>query len=141
LRTNKIIKLTKNITEQQFENSYWYVEEIKAFAKEIGIANSSKLRKDELEKLIKEYIRTGKIGESNRKKIVQTGKRDFELGLKLSLPIINYTNNKQTKNFIEQEAHKINPAIKKKSGVSYRLNRWREEQITKGEKGYLRQSN
>ena len=50
------------------------------------------------------------------------------------MPIINYTNNKETKNFIEQEAFKIKPDLKKKSGTSYRLNRWREEQIADGKK-------
>ena len=62
-------KLTKTITEQQFDNSYWYVDEIKSFAKELGIANSSKLRKDELEALIKNYLRTGKFGIAQRKNI------------------------------------------------------------------------
>jgi hypothetical protein len=33
-----------------------------------------------------------------------------------------------------KEALKIAPNLKRKSGVSYRLNRWREEQINKGRK-------
>ncbi|MFH1197020.1 MAG: hypothetical protein V1720_15085 [bacterium] len=125
-------KLTKDMTEQQFDTNYWYADEIKSFARGIGIPDSSKLRKDELEELIKIYLRTKKIGIINRKNIMPKGSKDFELGLKLSLPIINYSNNKKTKNFIEQEALKINPTIKKKSGASYRLNRWREEQISNG---------
>ncbi len=131
---NKKTKLTKDITEQQFDNGYWYADEIKSFAKEIGIPNSAKLRKDELEELIKVYLRTKKVGMINRKNITPKGIKDFELGLKLSLPIINYTNNKQTKTFIEQETLISNPAIKKKSGAGYRLNRWREEQISNGKK-------
>jgi len=47
----KHAKLTKNITEAEFDRSYWYVNEVKALGKEIGIINSSKLRKDELEQL------------------------------------------------------------------------------------------
>ncbi|HVE61742.1 MAG TPA: hypothetical protein VNA26_07980 [Chitinophagaceae bacterium] len=128
------IKLTKNITETAFDNGYWYASEIKKFAKEIGIANSSKLRKDELEKLIKEFIRTGNITSSNCKNIHPIGVKDFELRLTLSLKINNYTNNKETKQFIEKEALKINPNLKKKSGARYRLNRWREEQINAGKK-------
>lgn len=131
---NKKIKLTKNISEEQFDNGYWYADEIKSFAKELGIANSSKLRKDELETLIKNYLRTGNIATPQRKNITQKGIKDFELGLKLTLRINNYTNNKETKNFIEKEALKMNPRLKKKSGAGYRLNRWREEQITKGNK-------
>ncbi len=127
-------KLTKNITEDQFNNGYWYADEIKSFAKELGIPGSSRLRKDELENLTRIYLRTGKIGAQNKKRTAPAGKRDFESGLKLNLQVINYTSNKATKNFIKQEALKINPALKKKPGVSYRLNRWREEQITKSKK-------
>ncbi|TGK07697.1 hypothetical protein EHO59_06240 [Leptospira semungkisensis] len=127
-------KLTKNITETEFDNGYWYAEEIKTFAKEIGIENVPKLRKDELEKLIKHFIRTGQVTNSQRKNLVKTGAKDFELGLTLSMPIRNYTSNKQTKQFLEKEALKINPSLKKKSGARYRLNRWREEQIQSGKK-------
>lgn len=130
----KGIKLTKDITETQFDNGYWYADDIKNFAKEIGIPNSSKLRKDELEKLIKEFIRTGKISSSKRKNINAIGVKDYELGLTLTLTIKNYTSNKETKQFIEKEALKINPNLKKKSGARYRLNRWRENQINAGKK-------
>jgi len=92
------------------------------------------LRKDELETLVKTYLRTGDIATPRRKNIAQKGKKDYELGLKLTLTINNYTNNKETKSFIEKEALKIKPKLKKKSGVSYRLNRWREKQIAKGNK-------
>lgn len=125
-------KLTKSITEKEFDNGYWYADEIRSFAKEIGITNSNKLRKDELEQLIKYYIRTGQVKKPERKNIVKNGKKDIETGLSASLPIINYTSNKQTKNFIKTEADKLAPGLKIRSGVWYRLNRWRDEQITKG---------
>ena len=128
------MKLTKNITEEQFDNGYWYVDEIKSFAKALGFANSYKLRKDELEALIKNYLRTGEIKAAQRKNITKKGIRDCELGLKLTLAITNYTNNKETKSFIETEALKITPGIKIKSGARYRLNRWRDEQVTMGNK-------
>ena len=99
----KKTKLTKSISEEQFDNGYWYADEIKSFAKELGIINSSKLRKDELEVLIKNYLITGTIAKPQRKNIIQKGKKDYELGLKLTLTINNYTNNKETKNFIEKE--------------------------------------
>lgn len=127
-------KLTKNITKPQFDNGYWYTDEIKAFARELGIPNSSKLRKDELEKIIREFIRTGKISSTIRRNITRSGLKDYELGLKPALRIINYTSNKQTKQFIEKEALKIRPGLKKKSGARYRLNRWREEQLNQGNK-------
>jgi hypothetical protein len=131
---SKKLRLTKAITEQQFDNGYWYADEIKLFAKELGIANSSKLRKDELEHFIKTYLRTGNITSSQRKNLVPKGQKDFELGLTPNLSINNYTNNKETKSFIEKEASKIKPSLKKKSGTGYRLNRWREEQINNGKK-------
>ncbi len=128
------VKLTKNITEEEFDKGYWFANEIKALGKEIGIVNSSKLRKDELEQLIKHYIRTGQVKKAGRKNIIKTGTKDLDKGLTKSLPIINYTSNKQTKNFIKTEANKLAPGIKIKSGVWYRLNRWRDQQITKGQK-------
>jgi len=130
----KAIKLTKGMTEKEFDNGYWYAEEIKAFAKQIGIDNSSKLRKDELEPLIKFYLRTGKIKNSNRKNVVKSGTKDSDIGLTTLLPVNNYTNNGQTKNFIIAEAQKIVPNLTIKSGVWYRINRWRDEQTTAGKK-------
>lgn len=124
------VKLTKNITEKEFDNGYWYADEIKAFAKQLGIPNSSKLRKDELEKLIKQFIKTGQVNKSDRKNIVKTGTKDLDIGLTSSLPILNYTSNKKTKNFITTETYKLKPELKIKSGVWYRLNRWRDEQVT-----------
>ncbi|MEJ2052987.1 MAG: SAP domain-containing protein, partial [Calditrichaceae bacterium] len=124
-------KLNKTITEEQFDNGYWYASEIKSYAREIGIPNSSKLRKDELENLIKILLRTGKIKSSGRKNIQKSGIKDLEKGLSNSMQIMNYTSNKQTKDFIISEAKKIIPDIKIKSGVWYRLNRWRDEQVSK----------
>lgn len=130
----KLVRLTKNITEKEFDNCYWYAEEIKSFAKQLGISNSSKLRKDELEQLIKHFLRTGRLKNADRKNIVKTGSKDLDIGLTTSLPIINYTSNKQTKNFITTEARKIIPELIIKSGAWYRLNRWRDEQITNDKK-------
>jgi len=124
-------KLTKHLTEKEFENNYWYAKELKEFAKEIGIPTSSKLRKDELEELIKHFLKTGEVKEIKRKNVVKKGKKDTEIGLTKSLPIRHYTSNKKTKDFIVSEARKIVPDLKIRSGVWYRINRWRDEQITK----------
>jgi len=118
----------------QFENGYWYATELKHFADSLGIPSASKLRKDEIEKAITTYLRTGKIEAPTRRRLTKTGVKDIELGLSLDLPIVNYTSNKITKSFIEKEAQKIAPGIKKKSGARYRLNRWREEQLTSGKR-------
>lgn len=120
------------MTEKQFDNGYWYAVEIKAFADEIGVPSASKLRKDELEKLIKHFLRTGQVRSSSRKNLSKSGISDIEKGLHLKLPVARYTSNRATKDFIVKEALKIAPNLKRKSGARYRLNRWREEQIEKG---------
>ena len=120
------------MTVEQFDNGYWYALEIKAFADDIGIPAASKLRKDELEELIKHFLRTGQIKSPARKTLSRSGVRDVEKGLTLKLPVVNYTNDKETKDFVVQEALKIAPKLKRKSGARYRLNRWREQQIDNG---------
>lgn len=128
------MKLSKSMTVTQFENGYWYATELKEFAREIGIPSAAKLRKDELETAIKVFLTTGKIKNPAKRSLSKTGERDIEKGLRLELPVINYTSNKETKDFIVREALKIVPKLKRKSGARYRLNRWREEQLTKGAK-------
>lgn len=126
------LNLSKSMTVRQFDNGYWYALEIKAFADDIGIPSASKLRKDELEELIKHFLRTGSIRNSTRKTLSRSRVRDVERGLSLKLPVVNYTNDTATKDFIVQEALKIAPKLKRKSGARYRLNRWREQQIDNG---------
>jgi len=122
------------MTLSQFENGYWYAEELKAFAETIGIPAARKLRKDELEKAITLFLTTGQVQLPTARDLSKSGRRDVELGLRLDLPVVHYTSNQRTKEFIEQAAQKIAPGLKRKSGARYRLNRWREEQLTKGVK-------
>src|SRR5882672_10018636 len=122
------------MTEEQFDNGYWYAVEVKIFADEIGIRSAAKLRKDELERLIKHFLRTGRVKSPSRKNLSRSGTRDVDRGLQLKLPVVNYTNDKETKDFLVRESLKIAPELKWKSGARYRLNRWREEQIAKGVK-------
>jgi hypothetical protein len=120
------------MTLTQFENGYWYATELKRFADAIGIPSANKLRKDELEEAIVSFLRTGAIQSPNRRSLSKTGIRDVERGLSLKLPVVNYTNDTETKDFLEKEARKVAPNLSRKSGVRYRLNRWREEQLTRG---------
>jgi hypothetical protein len=48
--------------------------------------------------------------------------------------VVHYTSNKETKEFIEREAAKLEPGFKRSSGTRYLLNRWREEQISRGKR-------
>jgi hypothetical protein len=124
--------LSKSTSEEQFDNGYWYATEIKNFADEIGIPSASRLRKDEIEAIIKHYLRTGRVTNPRRKNLSQSVVKDTEKGLILALPVVRYTSNKETKDFIVKEALKIAPNLKRKSGARYRLNRWREEKINSG---------
>ena len=107
---------------------------MKEFAETIGIPAANKLLKDELEVAIKLFLETGKIKSPTKRSLSTTGVKDVERGLSLDLPVAIYTNDRETKDFLEREAHKIAPGLKRKSGVRYRLNRWREEQLVKGVK-------
>src|SRR5579864_5439217 len=122
------------MTQAQFDNGYWYATDLKEFAETIGIPSASKLRKDELEKAIKVFLKSGKIESPAKRSLSASGAKDVEQGPSLSLPVAVYTNDKETKDFLDREAHKLVPGLKRKSGVRYRLNRWREEQLVKGVK-------
>ena len=125
--------LSPTMTVRDFENGYWYLDQLKNFAECLGIPAAKKLRKDELEKAITAYLRTGKAALPTKRALRKTGVRDVERGLTLKLRIENYTSNRETKDFIVEQARLIAPDVREKSGVWYRLNRWREEQITRGE--------
>jgi hypothetical protein len=120
------------MTLTQFDNGYWYATELKEFAETIGIPFANKLRKDELEAAIQHLLKTGKIKSPTKRSLSTSGPKDVELGLSLDLPVAVYTNAKETKAFLDREAQKLAPGLKRKSGARYRLNRWREEQLVKG---------
>ena len=122
-------KLSASMTVTQFDHGYWYATEMKDFAKELGIPFASKLRKDELEHAIRTFLRTGAIAQTPTRNLSTPTKRDVELGLHLDLPVVGYINDAETKHFLEVEAQKLVPGFKRRSGVRYRLNRWRETQI------------
>ena len=127
-------KLSPKMSLREFENGYWYADEMRDFASEIGIPGATKLRKDEIETAILTFIRTGRVESPTMRELRKTGVKDLELGLSLDLRIKHYTSNRQTKDFIVQQAKKIAPEVREKSGVWYRLNRWREEQLTSGKR-------
>ena len=122
------------MTQAQFDDGYWYATELKEFAKTIGILSASRLRKDELEMAIKVFVKAGKIESPTKRSLSTLGTKDVEQGLSLSLPVVVYTNDKETKDFLEREAQELVPGLKRKSQVRYRLNRWREEQLVNGVK-------
>ena len=120
------------ITPREFENRYWYLDELKQFAQRIGVPAATRLRKEELERAIVRFLRTGTAALPTRRSLRKTGPKDLERGLSLKLRITNYTSNRETKDFIVAQARLMVPGVREKSGVWYRLNRWREAQITSG---------
>lgn len=126
------IRLSPSITESQFDNGYWYATELKAFARTIGIPRASQLRKDELERAITRFLRSGRITTPSKRSRSTRDTKDVARGLSLELPVVVYTNDAETKRFIEREAQKLVPGLKRKSGARYRLNRWREQQLATG---------
>jgi hypothetical protein len=124
--------LSDSMTEREFDNGYWYAIELKEFAIKVGIPSANKLRKDELEKALKHFIRTGESKTLAKRGLTKSGVRDVDKGLSLHLLVVNYTSNRETKEFIERQAAKLEPGFKRASGTRYLLNRWREEQLASG---------
>ena len=124
--------LSPTMTLRDFENGYWYLDQLKTFAERIGVPAAKKLRKDELEKAIMTFLRTGKAVLPTKRSLRRIGVKDVDRGLNLKLRIEHYTCNRETKEFIVEQARLMVPEVREKAGVWYRLNRWREEQTTSG---------
>jgi len=124
--------LSPTMTLRDFENGYWYLDQLKSFAERIGVPAAKRLRKDELERAIVTFLRTGDAALPTERSLRKAGAKDVARGLSLKLRIENYTSNRETKDFIVEQARLIAPEVRERSGVWYRLNRWREEQITSG---------
>jgi hypothetical protein len=76
-----------------FENGYSYAAELKDFAQSIGIAEATRLRKDQLEKNILAFLRTGIVSGASapRRERAKKGESDLSRGLRLEMRIENYT--------------------------------------------------
>ena len=125
-------KLSPRMTLREFDHGYWYAAELREFAINMRIPSASKLRKDQLEAAIKGLLFAEGAKFAAVSVTPKQGPRDVDRGLRLDLPVVHYTSNKETKVFIEREASKIQPGFKRASGTRYLLNRWREEQIAAG---------
>ena len=123
--------LRPSMSQTEFDNGYWYATELKEFAATLGIPFANRLRKDQLERALKQFIRTGRV-EASTPHRPESSVRDVDKGLRLDLPVVRYTSNRETKAFIEREAAKLVPGFTRASGTRYLLNRWREEQLAAG---------
>ena len=125
-------KLSPRMTLREFENGYWYAADLREFAVTMRIPFASKLRKDQLEAAIKDLLFADGAKIQSISVTPKQGPRDVDRGLHLDLPVVHYTSNKETKDFIEREAARIQTAFQRASGTRYLLNRWREDQIAAG---------
>src|SRR6202044_2170985 len=104
--------LSPSITIREFENGYWDLDQLKAFADRVGITSGGRLRKDELEKAIVAFLRTGKAVLPTKRSLGKTGVKDPENGLSMNLRIENYTSNRVTKAFIVRQARSMAPEVR-----------------------------
>jgi hypothetical protein len=117
---------------EEFEKGYFYMTELKAFAKELGI-NVGTLRKNEVE----EYIKARLSGSSDTPLPKSVSNRKTGGSRDRLLPdsyVVNYVSDKATKAFLREEISKRNPKLKDKSGQWYWLNDWRKKQIRSNRK-------
>lgn len=115
------------MTLAEFDAGYFYATELKAFAKELGLKVGS-LRKNEVEAHIRAVL-SGKTPKALPKSVPNRKTSGVRDELTLEAPIVNYVSDKATKGFLKAEIHKIDPAIRDKSGQWYWLNDWRKKQI------------
>jgi len=121
--------LRKEMSEKEFSDAYFYAAQLKQFAREIGIRVGNR-RKIELETLIRRYLLTGHIETSHptpsRKK---AGVRDE---LEKNATVVNYVDDRRTKEFLLLCVHEQAPELKDKSGQWYWLNDWRRKKQEEG---------
>src|SRR3954471_10935055 len=117
-------KLSRQMTLRQFDHGYWYATEIKRFARSLGLPSAHKLRKDELETAIRRFLVDGTITNPTTRDLSQRDIKDADRGLQLNLAVIRYTNDRETKAFLEREARRLDPTYRRRSGTRYRLKCW-----------------
>jgi len=118
------------MTIKEFENKYRYMSELNALAKSLEIPFDSRTRKDLLEELIIQFLQTGTV---NQKKHFRSKNRNTDI-LNNSSYVENFSNKKETWEFIHGEMDKRVRGLKPKSGAKYWLNRWIEDKLSHDEK-------
>jgi hypothetical protein len=85
--------LSPTMTLRDFENGYWYLVELKNFAQGIGVPAANRLRKDELERAIVRFLRTGDAVVPTQRSLRKTGREGRRARPQPELRIGNYTSN------------------------------------------------
>lgn len=113
-------QLDINLSSDEFEKWYWYKKELDQFCRTHGLPISHK--QDE-EKFIKEFLKTGKKTTIKNKKTL--GIVDSAKGLSLNAKVVNYKNDVLTREFFIKEVEKLGYKF---TGFSAHLNKWRKTQ-------------
>jgi hypothetical protein len=71
---------------------------------------ATRLRKDEIERAIVAFRRTGIVSLPTKRALRKKGVKDLEGGLSLNLPI-EHCSNRETKDFIVREARRVAPEV------------------------------
>ena len=100
------------MTIKEFENKYWYMSELKALAKSLEIPFDSKIRKDQLEEMIIQFLETGTV---NKKNCYRSKSRNRDI-LNNSSYVENFSNKKETWEFITSEVDRRVWGLQPKSG-------------------------
>lgn len=114
------------MTIKEFENKYWYMSELKGLAKLLEIPFHTKIRKDQLEDIIIRFLETGTV---NKKNSYQSKSRNKDI-LNNHSYVENFSNKKETWEFINSEMDRRVRGLKPKSGAKYWLNRWIENKLS-----------
>ena len=124
-------KLRASMSVEEFDDGYFYAADLKAFARQLGIAVGRR-RKLELEELIRGFLRTGMVPPAKP----VSGRRSGEGRDRLAAETIvrSYVDDRTTKAFLRDFVHARAPALRDKSGQWYWLNEWRRAQLQAGQR-------
>ena len=118
-----------SMSVEEFDDGYFYAAELKAYARQIGIA-VGRLRKLELEALIRDFLRTGIVPSPTPEPRRRTGEARDRLAA--GTVVRNYVDDRRTKDFLRALVHAHAPSLRDKSGQWYWLNDWRRRQLRAG---------
>ncbi|MCY3843854.1 MAG: SAP domain-containing protein [Acidobacteria bacterium] len=122
-------KLRPSMSVEEFDGGYFYATELKAFARQLGIAVGRR-RKLELEALIRDFLRTGVVPVPTPESCRRSGAGRDRLAA--GTLVRNYVDDRATKDFLRGLVRARAPSLKDKSGQWYWLNDWRRRQIQTG---------
>ena len=124
-------KLRPSMSVEEFDGGYFYAAELKAFARQLGIAVGRR-HKLELEVLIRDYLRTGIAPPAKPVPGRRSGDSRDTLAAETVVRI--YVDDRRTKDFLRDLVHARAPSLKDKSGQWYWLNDWRRTQLQAGKR-------